>query len=679
MMKQTFFCLLSIIAGTFITVHAKVQLPQLFQSGMVLQRGKPIPVWGTADAHESITIRWQKKAYTTTADTQGRWRIDLPKTKAGGPYILEVRGERREARGQSPEAPAVGGLPADIITLTDVMVGDVWLCSGQSNIDVTIERVYPQYPDEIDAFDMPQVRLFRVQNETNAHGVQRDIRPTSIHWLPLTKQHAWLFSAVGSFLGKRMWEQYKVPQGIIVNSWGGTPIEAWISADSLQRDYPLLVEKTRLYDNPDFIQAQQQANQLADRRWNALLDEGDPGTQQHFMNPDYDDAAWQSVNQDTWLWRGVGSTWLRQHITIDRQHAGLPARLLLGTLFDADITYVNGRQVGRTYYQYPPRRYDIPKGVLREGDNVITIRFINKYGAAHFIPEKPYMLCFGEDRFSQNPLPRDVIMLSKQWLHHAGAAMPACPSGDVGLQNMATTLYNAVLYPLAPYALSGVVWYQGESNTGHPAPYADYLKKLMGCWRDTWNDSQMPFCIVQLANYDGRQQTGNPSPITPQTHPVNSGWAQLREAQRTAANSDAHAEVACIIDLGETVDIHPLRKKEVAERVALCMDRLVYGKKVLLSPQPVSATQEGTEVVITFDQPLQSGPVHEIEVADASGHYQHAEAVAQGAKVSLKSPISKPVSIRYAWKDCPRATLRSVQGLPATPFEQRIAPHSFSE
>ena len=645
-----FVCVLAMIA------EAKVQLPQLFQSGMVVQRNKPIPVWGSADAGEQVTVTFRKKTYTTTADANGRWRIDLPKQKAGGPYVLDVNS----------------------VTFSDVWVGDVWLLSGQSNIDVTIERVYPQYVNEIDAFDNQQVRLFRVQNETNTHGPQNDIRPTRINWLPLNKQNAWLFSAVGSFLGKRMQEQTGVAQGIIVNSWGGTPIEAWISADSLQRDYPMQVEKTRLYDNPDFVRSQAQANGQADRRWSELLDARDSISL--FTALDYDDSQWQTIDQGKWGWRGMGSTWLRQHIYIDKVHAGKPARLLLGTLFDQDVTYVNGQQVGRTYYQYPPRRYDIPEGLLREGDNVITIRFIGKYGMAHFIPEKPYMLCFGADRFSQNPMPQDVLPLSSQWKHHDGVAMPPCPSGDVSLQNMATTLYNAVLHPLAPYALSGVVWYQGESNTGNPAPYADLLKKMIGNWRTLWQEPTLPFCVVQLANYDGRQQTGNPQPITPQTAPVNSNWARLREAQRTVAANDPYTELACIIDLGEKVDIHPLRKKEVAERIGLCFDRQVFGKKIQLSPQPVSAEcnttgeQQGSEVVITFDQPVQGGQaITEMEVADSNGHFMNVdETFSEGNKISLKSPISDPVKVRYAWKDCPQATLRSTTGLPITPFEVKL-------
>ena len=205
------------------TADAKVTMPQLFQSGMVMQRGKAIPVWGKADAGETITIRFNKKEYTTTADADGRWRIDLPKMKAGGPYQMLVND----------------------LTIDNIMIGDVWLLSGQSNIDVHIERVYPQYTTEIDNYENTNIRLFRVQNETSTHGVKDDIRPTSINWKPLNKQNAWPFSAVGYFLGKKMFEKNKVAQGIIVNSWGGTPIEAWISEDSLKADYPMLIKKTQ--------------------------------------------------------------------------------------------------------------------------------------------------------------------------------------------------------------------------------------------------------------------------------------------------------------------------------------------------------------------------------------------------------------------------------------------------
>ncbi|WP_028904526.1 sialate O-acetylesterase [Prevotella sp. P6B4] len=646
MKKILFFCATLFCLSI---ADAKVSMPQLFQSGMVMQRGKTIPVWGKADVGETVTIRFNKKVYTTTADADGRWRIDLPKMKAGGPYQMSVNEQ----------------------TIDNIMIGDVWLLSGQSNIDVTIERVYPQYTQEIDNYENSQIRLFRVQNETSTHGVKEDIRPTNINWKPANKQNAWLFSAAGYFLGKRMFEKNKVAQGIIVNSWGGTPIEAWISEDSLKTCYPMLIKKLQMYQNDAYIRAQMQANGAANQQWEAILNQTDPG----YADAKCDDSQWPVVNQNDWTWRGTGSVWLRQHITIDKAHAGKPARLLLGTLFDRDVTYLNGKQIGQTGYQYPPRRYDIPEGLLQEGDNVIAIRFINKYGAAHFIPEKPYMFCFGDDRFSQNPMPQDVIPLSQQWLMHVGAEMPQCPGGDVSLQNQPTTLYNAVLYPLAPYAINGVVWYQGESNTGNPA-YADYLKKLMGCWRDRWQE-QLPFVIVQLANYDGRQQSGFPRPITPQLDPVNSGWAQLREAQRTAVKADARAELAVINDLGETVDIHPLRKKEVAERVALCFDKLLYNNKVKLSPEVVSTHVSDAAIQLTLDQPIQEGDLYTFEVCNnGSDKYQNVPAVGRGNVITLLYPTASQapcLKIRYAWKDDPKqANVRSLNGLPMSSFELKI-------
>ena len=655
-MKKILFIAVALL--TVSLAEAEISLPQLFQSGMVLQRGKIIPIWGKAAPGELVTIRFNKKQYATTADANGNWRVDLPKMKAGGPYTLTI--------GQQ--------------VLTNILIGDVWLLSGQSNIDVHIERVYPQYAQEIDAYENDNIRLFRVQNDTDVHGVRDDIKPTPINWKPLNKQNAWPFSAVGYFLGKRMFEKTKVAQGIIVNSWGGTPIEAWISADSLKRDYPQLVRRAQFFQNDDYVKAQMQANMQADRQWQKMLDDNDPGILEGWTTADNNDSAWQTIDQNDWKWRGCGSVWLRQHIHIDKEHAGKPARLLLGTLFDRDVTYLNGQQIGQTGYQYPPRRYDIPEGLLKEGDNVIAIRFINKYGAVHFIPEKPYMLCFGDDRCSQNPMPKDVIPLAPMWKMHVGAEMPNCPGGDVSLQNVPTTLYNAVLHPLAPYAINGAVWYQGESNTGNPAPYADYLKKLMGCWRDRWQDQQMPFVIVQLANYDGRQQTGFPSPITPQTEPTNSGWAQLREAQRLVAKADPRAELAVINDLGETVDIHPLRKKEVAERVGLCFDRLIYNNKVNLAPEVVTSEVQEGKIVLTLDQPIQTGAVNTFEVAAADGDavFQNVQAQAEGNQITLTlpegfHPLSTIYAVRYAWKDNPlTANVRSLTGLPMSSFEVKV-------
>ena len=651
-MKKTLTVLCAVLFCAF-DMYAKVTLPQLFQQGMVVQRGKPIPVWGKADAGERITVTLNKKQAATTTDADGRWRVDLPAMKAGGPYTLEVRGERGEVR-----------------EIGDVLVGDVWLCSGQSNIDVTVERVYPWYTKDIDAYENAQIRLFRVQNETDTHGVRDDIRPTSINWKPVSKQNAWLFSAVGYFLGRCQFDKTGVPQGIIVNSWGGTPIEAWISADSLQQTFPQMIDQVRLYQNDDYVRTQQQANALMGQHWNQMLDEKDPGVKEGFTSADYDDSQWEQVSQYAQDWamsggRGiVGSLWLRQHVTIDKAHAGQPARLLLGTLFDADKTYVNGRLVGTTGYQYPPRRYDLPEGLLREGDNVITVRFINKYGVAHFIKEKPYLIAFGDDRQSLNPLPQDIIPLSETWRFHKGAEMPGCPSGGASLQNLPTTLYNAVLHPLAPYALSGIVWYQGESNTGNPQPYEQLLTMMIGNWRSLWQQPDLPFVVVQLANH-----------MAPSDSPQNSNWARLREAQRLVAKKMGNVELASAIDLGETVDIHPLRKREVAERISLCFDRSVYkNKKVRLMPEVVSAVSDGSSVTLTFDQPLRPcAELYEFEVADKDSRFQNATARADGNRVIISSPVAQPCRVRHAWKDNPiRLNAYAETGLPVGPFDMQL-------
>lgn len=628
--------LLSSLYGT--PLQAKVVLPSLFRSGMVMQRGTPVPVWGTADKGETVTVVFKKKKYETVAGDDGRWRVELPAQKAGGPYTVEVGGT----------------------VLSDVLFGDVWLCSGQSNMDVDIERVYPRYEAEVDSYSNDDIRLFRVQTMTNVHGHSDDVKATE--WRKLDKKNAWKFSAVGYFLARRMYEKTGVPQGIICNSLGGTPIEAWIEADSLKNGFMHHYLRTELCNDDEMLKAYATANQRAGDRWNRLLDESDPGLKGGWNALSYDDSRWPEVNQYASLLPNaagvrnyVGSLWLRQHIHVDAAHAGKPARLLLGTLYDMDYTFVNGREVGRTYYQYPPRRYQIPEGLLREGDNVITVRFVNKSGVPHFIKEKPYEIIFA---------PGDTVKLGDRWHVSEGVKMPSPLGGGTSVQNLPSVLYNAMLYPLAPYPLSGVVWYQGESNTGQPAEYAPLLRKLTANWRQVFGQPQLPFAIVQLANF-----------MRPSAGPQDSQWARLRDAQREVACEDERADLVVAIDLGEANDIHPLQKKDVAERAGMVFDRLVYGKKVALSPKTVK-TGVGADgcVTVTFDQPLAGGPVYEFELAGADGRFVNADADADGNMVVVKcNGVTNPVQVRYAWKDNPaKANCYGRNGLPATPFSVYI-------
>lgn len=644
-------------------VPASIRLPRFISEGMVLQRHQPVQLWGWAEpgqtvrlelavakgrfplqsakgagkaGAESLRVAGACLTATAVADADGRFAFDLPAMKAAGPMALTL------------------SAPDQTVRLADVWVGDVWLLSGQSNIDVNLERVHPQYPDEIDRDSTDRVHIFQVQNEAVLEGPRQDVRSSG--WHTLSARTAWHFTALGYFLGKRMAAETGVVQGVIQSSWGGTPIEAWLPIDSVRSIDPRMATQAQLYADAELRRAANEANNRAAQRWNQLLDAADPGVVGQWAQPALDESGWQSASQ----YRlpvppgpFCGTLWLRQHIRVDAAHAGQQALLLLGTLVDADRTYLNGRMIGQTFYQYPPRRYAIPAGLLKEGDNVLTVRFVNRGLAPCFVPEKPYRIEWADG--TAQPL-------AEQWLCRMGTTMPDQPSIPTGFQNMAAATYNGMLLPLAPYGLAGVVWYQGESNTERAEVYERQLHSLMGSWRAAFKQPQLPFVIVQLPGF-----------MAPSAQPQESGWARLRESQRRAAAADAHAGLAVAIDLGEANDIHPLRKKEVAQRVALVLDRLVYGKQVPQAPQPLRAESrsDGT-VVVSFDQPVHATQGFELDGND--GRFRQVKATTQGSRVVLQGTGRR---VRYAWKhnpteaDCRAADARA---LPATPFQLDVQP-----
>ena len=644
-MRKASFLLIALLVSAVVG-NAKVRLPQIFQSGMVLQRGTTVPVWGQADAGETVVVKLNKKTATTVADDNGKWRVNLPAMKAGGPYVMSIESKTNHTSHLSPLSSH--------IELSDVWLGDVWLCTGQSNMETTLERVSPQYPDELNDSNA-MVRLFHVQYQTDTHGPSADLRPTS--WKKLNRENAWRFSSIGYFLGKQLQREKGVAQGIIESAWGGTPIEAWIAADTLEKHFPLYYKQMQLYQNDEYVAAQQKAGAQAEQQWQIILNANDPGLRK-YTELSYDDSDWTEVNQYRLSTKRewIGSLWLRQHVQIDAKHAGKKAQLLLGTLYDCDYTYINGKLVGNTGYQYPPRRYQVPEGLLREGDNVITVRFVNKSGMPYFVKEKPYKFVFGKD---------DEQPLGEQWLLREGAEMPRSIGMGVSLQNQPSTLFNGMIHPMAPFAVAGVVWYQGESNTGmkQAAEYAPMLRLLMANWRQAFERPQLPFVIVQLANYMALSE-----------RPQDTGWSRVREAQRVVATEDPYAELALTIDLGETVDIHPLRKKEVAQRIALDFESLVYGKKVLMAPQVLRAEAKDGQVVLTLDQPIKPGNLKYFELADEKGMFRNVEATAEGVRIIIHAPMARPTAVRYAWKDNPLGVnvYGAKNGLPLSPFEYRL-------
>lgn len=629
--------------------NAAVKLPQLFQSGMVLQRNQIVPIWGTADANENVKITFRGKTYTTTAGADGKWRIDLPKQKHGGPFEMKIND----------------------ITLTDVLVGDVWIVSGQSNIDTNIERIYPRYKKDLDAYTSDQIHVFQVQTDFSVDR-KNDVLPTA--WKHVNKENCWKFSAVGYFLGQIMLKRTGIPQGIIQSSKGGSPIQSWIDIDSLKptSQHPTpntYYAKYLLYTDKDYIAAQSKANAIAGNLWTKVMDESDPGLNV-YSKADYDDSSWKKVNQYNnreWAMTPVegsrpstlGSFWLRQHIKIDAAHAGKPATLHMGTLHDMDYTYLNGQHIGTTYYQYPPRRYKIPAGLLREGDNVISVRVICKSGMAFFYKKKPHQIEFDDETLSP-------VEISYEWLTKRGSVMlEGALGGKLDTENQASMLYDGMLHPLAPYACSGIVWYQGESNTGTPDDYGILLKKLTGNWRTLWNRPDLPFNIVQLANH-----------MEPSDQPQNSSWAKVRELQREFTDNDPYSTLTVNIDLGEASDIHPLSKRELTERIVLGLENSVFGKKNVLSAEPVEAHVDGGKIILSMNQPLEPcDNLMEFEVKGDDGKFHNAQASTDGKTVVITpaTAISQNPTIRFAWKDNPeKHNMKGKNGLPASPFELEV-------
>ena len=617
--------MLALFCISLTATAGSVTLPALFQSHMVLQRGQDIPVWGWAGAGETVTVGFRGKKYSATAGSDGRWQVTIPRQKAGGPYTMTINDK----------------------TLSDVMVGDVWLCSGQSNVDINIERVYPQYAADIDAYTNDKIRLFQVKTNPNP-ALPREGGQALGQWKTASKQNAWKFSALGYFLAQKIYKETGVPQGVIQSSLGGSPIQAWLSIDSLKNtDY---YSTYLLYTDSAYISDQTKANNRANDVWFNTMNATDPGQTEGYTLPGYNDAAWKVCNQydnATWAKHNgrpiIGSVWLRQHVNIDKAHAGKTAKLLLGTLHDMDYTFVNGKQVGVTYYQYPPRRYTIPAGLLHEGDNVIAVRIIVKSGTANFFKDKPHEIAFEDG---------STVPLSLDWKTKTGSLMPEGPlGGKINTNNQASVLYNGMIYPLAPFALKGVVWYQGESNTGKPLEYGDMLKKMIGNWRTIFGNATLPFNIVQLAGY-----------MDYSAKPQNSTWSQLREQQRIVAAKVPYTTITAAHDLGEASDIHPLRKREVAERCAIA---LLNGTE---SPQPLSTEHRDGSTIVVMDQPLQDcDSVGDLEIF-ANGSWRNVAGKAHDREIIIPEVGEK---VRYAWKSNPiNARLMGRNNLPVVPFER---------
>jgi sialate O-acetylesterase len=637
-MKQPIWiCLLLLVS---LITQAQLRLPSLISDGMVLQRDTPLKIWGWAKAGEKITVRFNRQSYRTTTDANGKWEVKLPAMPAGGPFTMTITGTTQ-------------------LTVNDMLIGDVWFCSGQSNMVHQLNIHDVTYANEIATANYPQIRQFWVPTLTNLQGPQTDV-PTG-QWKKAVGPDVRPFSAVAYFFAKTIHQQYNVPVGIINASVGGTPIEAWISENGLN-DFPALDATVTKNKDTSYV------NGLT-RRSSAMprpappVDLGMTGSTKWY-EPGYVPKGWRPINvPGYWEDQGVkdlnGIVWYRREIDVPTAMIGRPATVFLGRIVDADELYINGKSVGRTTYMYPQRRYKLPADVLKAGKNILVVRVTNNSGKGGFVPDKPYSLFAGAD----------TVDLKGTWQYKVGVAFRPIErggfSGSISAQNQPTALYNAMVAPEIKYAIKGFCWYQGESNAGQPAEYASLLPALIADWRSRWQQGNLPFLYVQLPGF--MDYTYQPS---------ESGWAVLRESQLRALSVPNTAMVVAI-DLGEWNDIHPDNKKDVGERLALAALKTAYGEKIVSSgPLYQSAKIDGNKIKLTFTNvgnglTTRDGEAPgEFAIAGADKKFVWANASIEGNTIVVSSDeVPSPQYVRYAWADNPvNANLYNKDGLPASPF-----------
>jgi sialate O-acetylesterase len=637
-MKTFFILSFSLIAA--ICCSAQIRLPQMVRDSMILQRDAIIKIWGWASMGEKVTVKFNNKTYKAKADASGNWSTMLAPLKVGGPYSMEISGKNK-------------------ITLGNILIGDVWFCSGQSNMVHQLNIHDVTYAKEIAEANNPNIRQFLVPNVTNLQGSQTNF-PAGV-WKAAVGEDIRPFSAVAYFFAKELYDKYKVPVGIINASWGGTPIEAWTSEEGLKdfTDVGRIIQKNKDTAYINGLARTAVANRIIPKP-------NDRGMFEpvKWFEEKYIPKRWRTISiPGYWEDQGIkdlnGVIWYRKEIDVPLSMIGKPAKVWLGRIVDADELYINGKKIGNTTYQYPQRRYSVPADVLRPGKNIVVIRVTNYSGKGGFVPDKPYCLFAGND----------TVDLKGYWQYRVGEVFsPGAgqASGGIAAHLQPTALYNAMVNPVVNYTIKGFCWYQGESNAGKPAEYAALLPVLIKDWRSKWNLGELPFLYVQLPGFMDYNYL-----------PSESNWAILRESQLKAL-SIPNTAMAVAIDLGEWNDIHPDNKKEVGERLALSALKLAYGETIVHSgPLYQSHTKEGNKIIISFSN-TGNGLITndgeypaEFAIAGSDKKFVWARAIIDGDKIIVwNDNVANPMYVRYAWADNPvNPNIYNKEGLPASPFQ----------
>lgn len=617
-------------------VQAAPQPAAIFADGMVLQRDQPIRVWGRAEPGEAITLHFAGATAHAQAGADGRFSATLPARPAGGPFELQLQGKTT-------------------VTLKDVLLGDVWLASGQSNMEWEL-RLAANGDREVAAANFPLIRERHVAHRTSLR-LEDDLAPAP--WRPALPPHAASFSAVAYFFAREVHRATGVPIGIVHSSWGGTHVETWTSASGHAYDPELAALVRRLpHDPASFGVMRRERFWAIARAWQG---DGAPAPADAALTaaPAFDDSAWKTLDAPrNWEEQGLdgfdGIVWARRAVELTPAQAAGAAELQLGAIDDCDETFVNGQRLGGNCQWDEARRYTLPAGLLKPGRNVIAVRITDTGGGGGF---------HGDAARLQLVTAAGTLPLAGPW--RARVQAPLESSGPAP-NDMPTLLYNGMVHPLRGLGLRGVIWYQGESNVGRAARYQQAFPALIQDWRRVFGQPALPFYFVQLASF---------LPLANNTL-AGSPWAELREAQRLTALHVPHTGMAVAIDIGEADDIHPRNKQDVGRRLALQALAGVYGQAVHPhGPRFVKTEQRGAQIAVEFDAPqgLQArggGPLRGFAVAQGDGPFHPAQARIVGTRVVLESAaVAQPDVVRYGWFDnASEANLVGGDGLPASPF-----------
>ena len=639
MKRLLFFVLL--ISGT--TSFAQVKLARLFSDHVVLQRQKPIPVWGWATPQEKVTVTLGGQTLAATADTSGKWIVRFAPLEAGGPYQMTATAKSGNA------------------AVEDILIGEVWLCSGQSNMEFKVQQAN-NFDEEKKNADFPKIRHFNVDHEVTID-VQKDLKNGS--WVIASPETVGSFTAVGFFFARELYQKLNVPIGILHSSWGGSQVEGWISKEGMLSSEELKGYANNLPKNWDEADARLDAK-LRKQLFKDPQVNPSTADEARYTEPGYDFSKWVKTDSPIgqWDWKNIwafrGNGYMAKTISIPAELASQKTTLALAENDSHNAIYINGKLVNEGIIK-GVRKIEIPENTWKSGDNQLVIKFGNMISAPWYglgLVGSADNLYVGSEQ--------QKISLAKEWF-----LMPSFAEKHNYMHssnNVGTTIYNAMIAPLVPFAIRGNLWYQGEANTTRAYQYRQSFPLLIRDWRNQWatngKSGNESFYFVQLSSFGGNQDSNK-----------GSNWAELREAQ-TMTLKLPKTGMAVTIDVGNAKDIHPTDKQDVAHRLATNALKLDYRQKLDYSSPLFDAVtfSEGKAVVsfkfATDKLVAKGGELKGFEIAGEDKVFYPAKAEITGDKVVVYHPKGlKPVSVHYAWSDAPvEANLYNSAGFPASPF-----------